>query len=143
MPLYALDTDTLTLLRRRHPDVTRRVAAAPPVDVTVTVITIEEQISGWYTYLRQANNPAAIERAYAELAATVRFLAGFTVLNYTQPAIARFDRLLKQKLQVRAKDLRIAAIALEAGAIVVTANVRDFGRVPGLVIEDWTAPPGP
>jgi len=34
-------------------------------------------------------------------------------------------------------DLLIATIALAHGLIVVTHNTAEFGRVPGLSIEDW------
>ncbi len=42
------------------------------------------------------------------------------------------------KLNVGRNDLRLAALALELGAIVVTDNIRDFVRVPGLSWIDWT-----
>jgi len=56
----------------------------------------------------------------------------------TQQALAEFETLVKAKLNVKRNDLRIAAIALELGATVVTRNRRDFGRVPGLLVEDWS-----
>ena len=63
----------------------------------------------------------------------------FPILDFDLPAIARFESLKSMKLNVGPMDLRIAAIALEHGFTVVTRNLRDFRRVPGLVCEDWSA----
>lgn len=141
MALYILDTDILTLLRVNHPEVSLRVAATAINDVVTTVITADEMLTGWYGMVRRAAQPAAIESAYARLADIITFLTGLRILNFTVAAIARFEQLRKLKLNVAKNDLRIAAIALEAGAIVVTRNARDFGRVPSVVIEDWSLPP--
>ena len=45
--------------------------------------------------------------------------------------------LQKAGTMIGVPDLMIAATALSRGAIVVTSNPRDFGRVPGLVTENW------
>ena len=60
------------------------------------------------------------------------------ILAFTVPAIQRYHHLKKLKLNVGKNDLRIAAVTLEAGATVVTRNLRDFGRVPNLQLEDWS-----
>jgi hypothetical protein len=45
---------------------------------------------------------------------------------------------VKAKLNCKRNDLRIAAIVLELGATIVTRNRRDFARVAGLSIEDYS-----
>jgi tRNA(fMet)-specific endonuclease VapC len=66
------------------------------------------------------------------------FLAALPIVTFTEAAILRFRQLRAMKINIGAIDLRIAASALEEGGIVVTRNVRDFGRVPGLQVEDWS-----
>ncbi len=60
------------------------------------------------------------------------------ILSFTEEAIDQYERLRQMKLGVRTNDLRIAAIALENSAIVVTRNRVDFGQVPELRIENWS-----
>lgn len=132
MSLYLFDTDTLTLYQRFHPVVVRNVFHHSADDIRVTSITAEEQLGGWFSMLRSAKTPQQIETAHIRLSETVRSLSTWDVVPFAAPAVARFQDLLRRRLNVGGNDLRIAAIALGVGATVVTRNLRDFGRVPNL-----------
>jgi tRNA(fMet)-specific endonuclease VapC len=138
MSLYVLDTDILQLFQDGHAKVVERVGAVEPTDRAIAVITVEEQLSGWYTELRQAKRPERLAWAYRRLAATVRFLSRLQILEFDESAIRRYGELKRLKLKVRGSDLRIAATVLERDAILVTRNLRDFQQVPGLHVEDWS-----
>jgi tRNA(fMet)-specific endonuclease VapC len=138
MSLYILDTDTLSLYQREHPAVVRNLEAHPPDEVAVTIISVEEQISGWYTLIRRSKTDTQLALAYQRLTVTVKFLADLQILPFTEAAISRFHQLRAMKLRVGTMDLRIAAIALEHGGTVVTRNLSDFERIPGLACEDWS-----
>jgi tRNA(fMet)-specific endonuclease VapC len=139
MSCFLLDTDLLSLLEQGHATVLQRVNSHPVADIAIAVITVQEQMQGWQAALAGARNHQQIARAYLML--VTRLLpvwTRFPVLSFTKPAILRFEQLRSKRLNVGLMDLRIAAIALENGTTVVTRNQRDFKRVPGLAIEDWS-----
>jgi tRNA(fMet)-specific endonuclease VapC len=138
MSLFVLDTDVLTLYYRGDPVLMRRVDAQLPTELAISVMTVDEQLTGWYTATRKARRPAQLASAYAYLGNAVVRLARWPILPYTELAIARVAQFTALRLNVRLMDLRIAAIALDHGAVVVTRNRRDFGRIPGLSVEDWS-----
>ncbi|WP_394795788.1 type II toxin-antitoxin system VapC family toxin [Armatimonas sp.] len=123
MTRFLLDTDTLSLFRRGDPEIIQRLRITRPEEIAITVISVEEQLAGWYDQIRRL---------------TVPFLASFRILPFTELAMTRYDDLRGQRLNVGANDLKIAAIALECGAIIITRNTRDYGRVPNLITEDWS-----
>lgn len=138
MSLYVFDTDTLTLYRQGHPAISRNVILHLADELATTVINVEEQLSGWFTMLRRVKQPPDEARAYQEMADSVQLLATFIILPYSVAAIVKYEQLLAMKLNVRKMDLRIAAVVLEHQGILVTRNLRDFQRIPGLVVEDWS-----
>ena len=54
MTTYALDTDTTTLLLRGHAEECRRVGEVEAEELCVTIITVEEILTGWYSQIRRA-----------------------------------------------------------------------------------------
>ena len=138
MSLFVLDTDTLVLFQQGHEAVCRRVLSHPMEELAISVITVEEQLSGWYTLLRRAKSTEQLARAYQRLADAVEVLSRFRILSFTATAIDRFEQLKRQKLGVKHMDLRIAAITLEHIGTLVTRNSRDFQLVPRLGVDDWS-----
>lgn len=138
MAIFLFDTDTLSLHQRKHPQVLAAVSNHATDRLCVCTTTIEEQIGGWSALARSAKTPQAEEHAAMLLAALVISWNRFAIAAMTVAARAQFDLLVSAKLNVKHNDLRIAAIAMELGATVVTRNRRDFGRVQGLSIEDWS-----
>jgi tRNA(fMet)-specific endonuclease VapC len=62
-----------------------------------------------------------------------------SVLVFDVPAAATFQQLRRMRLRIGTMDLKIAAIVLSREATLLSRNLIDFGRVPGLQVEDWTA----
>ena len=90
------------------------------------------------TFGVQASATAKRKRNQAVLDGLALHLA---VLDWPQEAAQHYAEIrvdLKRRgAQIGAADLMIAAHARAMGAIVVTNNVKDFGRVKGLKVENW------
>jgi tRNA(fMet)-specific endonuclease VapC len=139
MTRFVLDTDTISLLQRGHPKVAARVGSHDPAEVATTIISVEEQLSGWNTLLRRAKTAKELVPVYERMTETVRFFARLPLLTFTEVAANVYERLRKQKPRTARMDLRIAAIALAHRAAVVTRSTSDFLDIEGLLVEDWTA----
>jgi len=138
MSLYLFDTDQLSLYQMGHPQVVTNVLLHLTDRLAIAVISVEEQLTGWQRALNQARDDARRAEVYRRMALTVESWSGWLVLPFTVTAMGRHVALLRQRLNVGSNDLKIAAIAQENNAIVVTRNRRDFTRVPGLAVEDWS-----
>lgn len=109
-----------------------RVAQAGEAAICTSIIVASELRLG------------AARRASAELEGRVAsILAAIDVLPFDEPADRRYAALRleleRAGTPIGPNDMLIAAHALAMDLAVVTRNVREFSRVPGLRTEDWSA----
>jgi tRNA(fMet)-specific endonuclease VapC len=136
--MFVLDTDTFTHLVHGHERVTLRRSQVTK-DVVLTAATRIEVLQGRFASVMKAQGTEQILLAQERLAQSERQMARFAVLPVDVAAAAEFERLLGTKGMRRLGrgDLLNAAISLANRATLVTRNTKDFGKVPGLRIENW------
>ncbi|MBD2481058.1 type II toxin-antitoxin system VapC family toxin [Planktothrix sp. FACHB-1365] len=138
MSLWVLDTDHITLFENQHPLVIERVMATDPDEITVTIITVEEQMKGWLNAIQQSSQSNRLIWGYKGLQDGLKFFQTIQVLDFDQDAYNCYIELVRQKIRIGTRDLRIAATVISKNGILVTRNRQDFERVPGLRFEDWS-----
>lgn len=141
--MYILDTDLISLLESASTSneaqrLRFRLAGLKPTERTTTIITFEEQVRGWMSFLAQAQSISQQVAAYRRLKGVLDRYLKITVLEFDEAAADEFERLKQARVRIGTMDLKIASIALANRATVLTRNIRDFGKVPGLRVEDWT-----
>jgi tRNA(fMet)-specific endonuclease VapC len=137
MTLYIFDTDHLSLYGRNLPAIVDR-CQQNQVTLVTTIVNVEEQLRGRLGQIADAKDEEKRGLAHRWLAETVQLLSMFQVLPYDDRAQSFFKTFKAQRVKVGPQDLRIGSIALAQGGVVVTRNRRDFERIPGLVVEDWS-----
>lgn len=109
-------------------------------EAAITIVSFEEQVRGWMAVLARAKTPRQQVPAYARLKALLKAYQAVEVLEFDDVAADRFAELRRRHRRHGTADLKIAAIALTAGATLLTRNARDFADIEGLVVENPLAP---
>ena len=136
--MYVLDTDHISLYQHGNTRIGQRIRYLPANQLATTIVSYEEQIAGRMAVARRARTVNERIEAYHWLQHTLDFYCRMPVLQFNQAAGDILQSLHKLKLRIGTKDLLIGAITLANGATLLTRNLRDFQKVPGLMIEDWT-----
>jgi len=138
--MLVLDTDHLSLLEWGGQDsaaLRERLADVAPDDVVTTIISYEEQMRGWMAYLARAKSVDQQVEAYIRLRQHLDNYRQIPILEFDDKAAAKFVSLRRARIRIGTMDLKIAAIVLSQRATLLSRNLVDFHKVPGLIVEDW------
>lgn len=132
MMKYLLDTCTVSDFVKGQPNVLTRIKATPPRRIAVSVVTRMEIDFGLLL------NPERPRKLAPTLDAFLGAIATLPLDEADAQAAAGIRAALQRQGQpIGAYDVLIAGCALARGLTVVTANVGEFRRVGGLVVENW------
>jgi len=140
--MIILDTDCLSLLERQTGNDYLRLQSKldefPSDEITTTIITFEEQMRGWMSFLAKMRSIDDQVFAYETLKQYFDYFKTLTIVDFDKRAAKIFGDLRSQKIRIGTMDLKIASIAIATEAILVPRNLRDFEGIPNLVVKDWS-----
>ena len=129
--MYVLDTNSLIYFLRGEGAVGRRMLGTPPASIAVPTLVLYELEVG----IAKSSDSAKRRRQLDTLLGVVTVLPfGVTEARAASGARARLEAA---GTPIGPVDALIAGVALANRGTLVTRNTREFGRVPGLAVEDW------
>lgn len=131
MLTYMLDTNICIHVMKTYPPVVREKFNALAEQLCISSITLGELFYGAEKSARRSDNLAAIEN----------FIARLDVLSFGDRAAAHYGQVRAELERAGTPcgphDMQIGGHARSEGLIVVTNNMREFVRMPGLRVENW------
>lgn len=129
--MYLLDTNMCIYAQKQEPRVLTKLRENYKNGAAISSITLAELEYGVQASAYRERNAVAL----------LKFLAVVDVLPFESKAAAEYGRirayLRKKGTPIGNMDMLISAHAKAERMILVTNNVREFERVPDLVIENW------
>jgi len=128
---FLLDTDSCIYALKQNVAVLQRLLAQRPEDIAVSVITEAELRTGAAKSTSAAKSLRLVEN----------FLRPLAILEFTSNDAAWYAQV-RAKLEragtpIGPLDTLIAAQAVGRKLVLVSNNEREFGRVPGLHVQNW------
>lgn len=128
---YMLDTNICIYVIKNHPAAVRNKFNQFAAHLCISSVTLAELLYGAEKSERPAHNLAQVESLAARL----------DVLDFNDKAASHFGQMrveLERSGQIIGPyDLMIAAHARSHGLTLVSNNLREFERVPGLLVSNW------
>ena len=128
---YLLDTNICIYVIKNRPPALRERFDELAEALCISTITLGELLYGVEKSSRRNQNLETVEQ----------FTARLDVLPFSAKAAAQFGQIRAQLTQAGrpcgAYDMLIAAHARSEGLTLLTNNVREFERVPGLRVDNW------
>lgn len=141
--MYILDTDHMSLLERKTsheaPRLFFRLSAISDDDYGTTIVSFEEQMRGWLALLASARTVEKPIEFYGRLKNALYRYNKIQIFDFDFQAADILSDLQNQRLRIGTMDLKIAAIAMANKATLLSRNLKDFGKIPTLQVEDWAA----
>ena len=128
--IYMLDTDTLSLIVRKHSPVIRNLVKHENDEICISAIT--------YAELSYGLEKRGSDKLFHEVRTIIEKLS---IISFDDPQSELYGKirveLEKSGMPIGDMDMLIAAAALSIGAILVSHNIRQFSKISGIKIEDW------
>jgi tRNA(fMet)-specific endonuclease VapC len=130
---YLLDTNTcIYIINKKPPSTVNHIRSRDPEEIAISTITIAELQYGVYRSQHIDRNRIAL----------LEFLVPFNIIDFDQTAAA-ISGSIRASLESKGTpigpmDLLLSAQALAHGLVLITNNEKEFRRVDGLRIENWT-----
>jgi len=131
MLTYMLDTNICIYIMKNYPQDLREKFNSLAEQLCISSITLGELHYGAEKSVQRTDNLAAIEH----------FVARLDVLPFTAKAAAHYGQVRAELERAGTPcgphDMQIGGHARSEGLIVVTNNMREFNRMPGIRVENW------
>ncbi|MEI9952224.1 MAG: type II toxin-antitoxin system VapC family toxin [Pseudomonadota bacterium] len=132
---YVLDTNVVSLLMKGDPNVIERLKGLSRADVCMPQPVIAEISHGIQRLSRSKRKDVLVSR-FELLKSEIRRVAWSDEVSEAFGGIK--SGLERKGERIEDFDAAVAAHALAAGCVLVTANLKHMTRVPGLEVEDWS-----